>query len=184
MHLAAINPALDWIYVGENSLLGLVGILGVIAALTASFTLVKWYSRLFWLTTIVTLIWETVSFALAYTRRQETVDACRDELKSLANTTALGTIEPVSQNATEAQTYGQSTCEGSVKAGMIALGVLLIVGQLLQLYFGLVISSYVSQLREQHRGHRLHDTDWDDSTTNLNESNHRQPMSMHPLHKA
>ncbi|RUS19424.1 hypothetical protein BC937DRAFT_87513 [Endogone sp. FLAS-F59071] len=183
MHLAAISPVLNWVYVAVNLLLGLVGIIGVIAALSGTFSLMKWYSRLFWLMTVVTFVWETASFSLAYTRRQETVDACQSELTTLANSTVLGTIEPVSHNATEAKTYGESTCEGSVKAGMIGLGVILVVGQLLQLYFGFIVSSYVSQLREHHRGHRLRDTDWDDSAINLNESK-GQSMAVHPLHKA
>ncbi|RUP50425.1 hypothetical protein BC936DRAFT_139090 [Jimgerdemannia flammicorona] len=186
MHLTAINPILGWVYIAENALLGVVGLFGILSALVASFALMKWYARAFWVTTAVTLLWETASFVLAYTRSQETIDSCRSQLLNLANTTVIGNVAPVSKNDTEAQTYGEATCEASVKAGMIAIGVILLVGQILQMYFGLVISSYVSQLREQHRGHRLRDTDWDRDESVVDLAERNQPpthMAANPLHK-
>ncbi|RUS33396.1 hypothetical protein BC938DRAFT_471887 [Jimgerdemannia flammicorona] len=132
MHLTAINPILGWVYIAENALLGVVGLFGILSALVASFALMKWYARAFWVTTAVTLLWETASFVLAYTRSQETIDSCRSQLLNLANTTVIGNVAPVSKNDTEAQTYGEATCEASVKAGLIAIGVILLVGQILQ----------------------------------------------------
>lgn len=137
--------------------------------------LMRLYKLLFWFILVfIITVWEAVDFILALVKRSSTLSECEQSHPDAGSADSSGdsSISVAGYKTTflgmqVGDTYGLANCGQAVQAGVIGLAIVLFLGTITFFYFGMVVSSYTTKLRERNLGHRLRDDEWNDNLDDL-----------------
>ncbi|KAI8368861.1 hypothetical protein EDC96DRAFT_574019 [Choanephora cucurbitarum] len=138
---------LFWVFVGTLSLFAAFSLFGVIAGLTQNKTMMNIFRFLYWTVTLLLFISSTAFWIYLMIQRDSVTTGCQQFMALNATTSITSTYSPVTlPDGTDGGLY-HDYCASLTRQVLIISGVLVFVGNLVQIYFASVIGAYARRLK-------------------------------------
>ncbi|ORX50450.1 hypothetical protein DM01DRAFT_1384721 [Hesseltinella vesiculosa] len=141
-----------WVTAAVLIIYSLSSIFGVVGAIVKNRNMINFFRVLYWVMAIITLIVTFAVYIYALVRRNDIVNKCIDILEHPGN---------YGFPAGEVSTPDEATngCNTVLRTYFIIAGVVIVIGNIIQMYFASVISAYAQRLKRINLHQRLHNVE-------------------------
>ncbi|CAO3686740.1 unnamed protein product [Umbelopsis vinacea] len=146
-----------WSLVAVYILYTISSLFGVIGSITQKRRMVLFFSILYWIMVILTLIVSFAVWILLLVKRSDIETACEAAVSNSIAATDSPYHSPVAIPNQQADI--QNACNEAIRNATIGGGVIVFVGNALQLYFASAISAYAQRLKRNNQHQKLRDLD-------------------------
>ncbi|KAI8047828.1 uncharacterized protein B0P05DRAFT_565210 [Gilbertella persicaria] len=138
--------AIFWILIAMISLFAACSLFGVLGGLTQNKTMINIFRYLYWTVTILLLISSTAIWIFMMVKQNSLVTSCQDYL-TLSTASSDSYYSAVTLPDGIASTLHKEDCVTAVRQWLIISGIIVFLGNFVQVYFASTISAYARRLK-------------------------------------
>ncbi|KAI8073150.1 hypothetical protein BC940DRAFT_104075 [Gongronella butleri] len=141
-----------WVGVVVCLIYALSSIFGVVGAITNNRAMTNIFRVLYWIMAIISLIVSVAVYIFALVKRGDIEGECSTILQNPGTYGVSGT-------STFTKAEADAACSGAMRTYLIASGIALAIGNIIQLYFASAIGAYSARLRRTNLHQKLHNVE-------------------------
>ncbi|KAF7727782.1 hypothetical protein EC973_007013 [Apophysomyces ossiformis] len=145
-----------WTCVAVIGLYSVSSLFGVVGSIAQNRKMIGIFKFMYWVMAIVLLCVSLAAWILMLVKRDSIVAGCNQYLQDIS-TSHSPYYTPV--QLPNGAIFGKDDCEGAMKRVLIVGGVLVFIGNFLQIYFASAISAYADRLKRNNQHQKLRDLD-------------------------